>query len=274
MVNSKKILILTSGKVEKLNAFKSRDVVLASFNEINFSSENKELFVGVNNLKDFKLIYFRMVGKSLETASLVVNFSKENKIKIIDRMYESSNLLPISLGKTLEMTKLLKSNIPIPKTVFGDFSKLNFPYVVKSTTGQRGREVWLINNNKDLVNLKKTFKDNKFYFAQELILNARRIRVLVVGKKVIGAISRPTKWNKAPEKLTINPIPENIKKLALDATCAVSLDICGVDILINDTKPNKMWVIEVNAAPSWNLINKFCGISVEDEIIKFLQKQV
>lgn len=270
----KKVLILTSGSVDKLIDFKRENITLASFNEINFSSDNRDLFVGKESLRNFKLIYFRMVGKSLEVASLVVNFAKKNKIKIIDRMYESSNLLPISLGKTLELTRLLKSNIPIPKTVFGDFSKLNFPYVVKSTTGQRGREVWLVSNNKDLVNIKKTFKNNKLYFAQELILNARRIRVLVVGKKVIGAISRPTKWNKAPEKLTINPIPENIKKLALDATNAVNLDICGVDILIDDTKPNNMWVIEVNAAPSWNLINRFCGISVEDEIIKFLQKQV
>lgn len=269
----KKILILSSGNKDKLIDFKEEYVDLASFNDINFTSEEKDLFVGDKNLKEFKLIYFRMVGKSLEIASLVANFARENRIKIVDKMYSKSHLLPISLGKTLEMRQLVKSTIPIPKTVFGDFNKLKFPYVVKSTTGQRAREVWLVKNIEELAILQASLDRSKFYFAQELIENARRIRVLVVGKKAIGAISRSTKWNKLPEKITINSIPKNIENLAIKATNAVNLDICGVDILVDDIT-GKMHVIEVNAAPSWKLINKYCGVSVEDEIIKFLQKQI
>lgn len=269
----KKILILTSGNKNKLVDFKEENVILASFNEINFSSESRDLFVGDKNIKEFTLIYFRMVGKSLEIASLVTNYAKENRIKIVDKMYSKSRLLPISLGKTLEMRQLVKSKIPIPKTFFGNFSNLDFPYIVKGTTGQRAREVWLVNNKKELEDLQAGFDRNKFYFKQELIPKCRRIRVLVVGKKAVGAISRPTKWYKIPEKLTINPIPRNIEKLALKATNAVNLDICGVDILV-DENTSKMYVIEVNAAPSWKLINKYCGISVENEIIKFLQKQI
>lgn len=268
MVN-KKILILTSGKVSKLDDFKDKGVTLGSFNDICFDSVSNDLKLKTCSLKNFSLIYFRMVGKSLEIASLVANFARENRIKIIDEMYETSHLLPISLGKSLEMARLIKSRIKIPKTVFGDFKKLEFPYVVKSTTGQRGREVWLVNVEKDMPEMRV----GKFYFAQELIPNARRIRVLVIGDRAVGAIIRQTKWNKDDTKETLSPIPKDIAKLAVESAKAVNLNISGIDILVN-IKTNEKYVIEANAAPAWKLINKYCNINVEDEIIKYLQTKV
>ncbi|OGM78679.1 hypothetical protein A2366_01910 [Candidatus Woesebacteria bacterium RIFOXYB1_FULL_33_9] len=61
--------------------------------------------------------------------------------------------------------------------------------------------------------------------------------------------------------------------LALKSAKAVDLNICGVDILIN-SKTNETYVIEANAAPSWKLINKYCGVVVEDEIIKYLSSKI
>jgi len=277
---TKSILIITSGNVSKITDFERDGVTLASFRDVSYSSENQELFVNGEDIKNFGVIYFRMVGKSLEIATLVANYAKENGIQIVDRMYENTQLLPISLGKALEMKKLNQAGIQIPRTVFpagiegsGDFSKLNFPYVVKSKTGQKAREVWLVKNDEDLEKIKTVkFEKHKFYFAQELIQNAERVRVLTVGGKAIGAIKRSTKWNKSELKETLSPIPEDIAKLAVDSANAVNLDISGIDILIN-SETNEKYIIEANAAPAWKLINKYCGIKVEDEIIKFLQHQ-
>lgn len=265
MVNN--ILILTSGKVSKLDTF-SDTVDKASFDDVWFDSESKDLKLKSKNLNNYKVIYFRMVGKSLEIATLVSDFARKNNIKIVDKVYADSILMPSSLGKAVEIKKLIEANVPIPKTVFGKFDELSFPYVVKSTTGQKAREVWLISSEKDYYPKEK----NKIYFAQEFIPNAHRIRLLVIGNKVIGAIKRQTKWNKDETKETLNPIPKDMEKLTLLATHAVDLDICGVDLLID--KNNKLYVIEANAAPSWKLINKYCGLSVEDEIIKYLQKKI
>lgn len=271
----KKILILTSGNISKLDDFKDRDgVTLGTFADINYTSDSNDLKFKANSLKEFDAIYFRVVGKSLEVASLVADFAVKNNIKLVDELYSNTLLMPMSLAKSIEMRKLYESGIRIPKTVFGDFSKLEFPYIVKSTSGQKAREVWLVNNIEELDALKATkFDKSKHYFAQALVPNARRIRALVVGDNVIGAIVRHTKWNKDHTKITLNPIPDDVEKLAVNSAKAVGLNISGIDILVN-SQTNEMFVIEANAAPAWKLINKYCNVKVEDEIIKYIQAKI
>lgn len=266
MVGLDKILILTSGDAKKLNAFEN--VAKASFDDISFSSASNTVKVAGKDLRNFKVIYFRMVGRSFETASVVVEYARKNKIRIVDKVYSDRSLFPVSLGKSIELRKLIEKGIPIPKTYFGKVNKLNFPYILKSTTGQKSLEVWLIKNKKDLDEVPKT--RNKIYFAQEFIPESKRIRILVIGNKVIGGLLRGTKWGKEKIKQVLDPIPKKVSDLALRATRAVGLDICGVDILV--AKNNRMYVIETNAAPSWKSIKEQCGKDVENEIIEYLRK--
>lgn len=261
MVND--ILILTSGKVSKLEGF-PENVDKKSFDDLSWNDAG--LKVSGDELTKYRLIYFRLVGRSLEVAALVANYAKAHGIKIIDRLYESDLAYPTSLSKLSELVKLKDAGVPIPTTTFNKL--LTFPYVLKSTSGKKGREAWLITKEED----KPLLDKNKNYFAQELIPNAKRIRVLVVGDRVMGAIVRQTKWNKDETKETLNPVPQDLVDLSLAASKAVNVQICGVDILTNET--GKYWVIEANAAPAWNLINKYCGVKVEDEITKYLQQQL
>lgn len=267
-----KILILTSGNVSRLDDFKNFGVTLGSFSDINYKLGTNVINFKDKDLSEFKIIYFRFVGKSFEIASLVANYASEKGVQIIDRIYEKSRLLAPSLGKSIELVRLSKAGVSVPTTVFGDLTKLPFPFVVKSTTGQRAREVWLVNNKTELDNLKLILDKQKYYFAQEFIPNAKRIRTLVVGEKVVGGIIRQTKWNKDETKETLNPIPQEIIDLSIKAAKAMDLDICGVDILTNEL--GKYWVIEANAAPSWKLINTYCGVNVENEIIKYIQTKI
>lgn len=276
-----KILILTSGNISKLDDFKDKDgITLGSFSDINYNSDSPNLKFKDEDLKSFSLIYFRVVGKSLEIATLVAGYAVKNNIKLVDDLYSNTLLMPMSLAKSIEMRKLYEAGIKIPKTVFpaggsaiGDFSKLDFPYIVKSTSGQKAREVWLVKDQNELEILRAKLDSHKLYFAQEVIPNARRIRALVVGDKVIGAIMRQTKWNKDQTKQTLIPIPEDVANLAMSAAKAVGLNISGIDILVN-SQTNEMFVIEANAAPAWKLINKYCNVSVEDEIIKYLSSKI
>jgi len=283
----KKILVLTSGNISKIEAFEGAEK--ASFDDINFSSESRKVLVGNKDLKNFDTIYFRLVGRSLEIASLVSDYAKKNNIKVVDRVYTDSGVFPITQSKAMEMKKLSDAGVAIPKTFFGSLvaiqnnSSFKPPFVIKSTSGRRGREVYCPKNQKELkelvAKLQKEEKEGKRFFAQEFIPSEDRVRLLVVGGNVIGAIRQYTKWRKRlgsykPEedgaKISEFIFNAKLENLALSAVSAAGLDVCGVDVLF-DQKTKKAYVIEANAAPSWNLINKYCGVSVESEILKFLQ---
>lgn len=184
------------------------------------------------------------------------------------------------------MAALIDKGLPLPKTFLGSVdaivskapSVFGFPFVIKSTSGRKAREAWAPKDKEDLallrVELKKLEKEGKKFFAQEFVYSTQRERAFVVGGKVAAMITRPTKWRKRIRdeegvKKALNPIPADLADLALRAAKAVSLDIAGVD-LMKDEKSGKVFVIEVNAAPAWNLIKKDTGMNVEEEILKFL----
>ena len=302
----KKLLILTGGPKKKLDAFvePAKDlglaVTLASFADLTFllSKQSPKIVLKVKDqsLAEFDLIYIRMVGKRLEDATLVVNFAVEKGITIIDRVYEKALFVPSTISKAAEMTKLIAAGIPLPDTYFGSLYMIGdkalahfpFPFVIKSTSGKKARDAWLVKDthelNSAIEELRVREKQGVRFFAQELIKASQRIRVLVVGGRAIGALTRPTKWRKhfvspvgeeIPDGLkeALIPVPEKYWKLGVTSANAVDLDIAGVDILEEDGTKN-LYVIEANAAPSWNLIKKDCGVDVEKEILEYLASLV
>jgi len=292
----RKILIITGGPVRKLEAFGASakelglDVVLSSFSDLEFISESDkrlEIYIQGKNLSEFSLIYIRMVGKRLEDATLVVNYAKERGIRIVDRVYENSLFIPSTISKLIEMKKLIEAGLPLPKVYFGTLKMIgdkapkifSYPFVLKSTSGKKARDAWVIKSDKDFeeifAKLREREKEGVRFFGQKLIAASERVRVLIVGGKVIGAIKRPTKWRKffggnqkeVREGLTF--VPEKYSELAIKSALSVDLDIAGVDILEED-ETKKLYVIEVNAAPSWKLVAKDCKVNVEKEILNFL----
>ncbi|MAG59739.1 hypothetical protein CMO96_03040 [Candidatus Woesebacteria bacterium] len=299
-----KILIITSGKVEKLELFlepakkMGLDFTTASFSDLEYVSQGKDtdfkLQVDGKDVASFNLIYVRLVGKSLEEASLLVSYAKEKGVKVIDPIYEKSHILPPSISKVMELKYLIQASVPIPPTIFGSLAKikekgkalLGTPFVIKSTQGRRGREVWSPKTHDEFIRLIEDLsaqeEDGKRFFAQKFVAASQRIRVLVVGGKALAALTMPTKWRRRfitkvdgeyPERKQekLSPIPKEDAELALAAARAVSLDIAGVDILHED-KSDKRYVIEVNAAPRWEAVRRDTEIDVEKEILEFLAK--
>jgi glutathione synthase/RimK-type ligase-like ATP-grasp enzyme len=297
----RKILIVVGGKKDKIEVFGAvakklgLDVALATFSEINFDSQFPyRLKVDRRDLAGFDLIYIRMVGKRLEDATLLVNFANQNRIKIVDRLYQKALFIPSSIIKSQETARMIEKGIPIPATIYGNLSylKINvpkflaFPFVVKNTIGRKAREVWLVENKTQMTKLTRSLlpkeKEGSRFFAQEFIRASKRIRVLVIGGKAVGAVVRGTKWRriilgkKKGEELTeikesLTPVPVKYSNLATSAAKAANLDIAGIDILEADGS-GELYVIEANAAPAWKLISKYCSVNVEEEILKYLNE--
>ncbi len=292
----KKILILTSGLVKKLDGFvdASKDtemeVHLGSFYDISYDSNYGKVRFQEHDLADYDLLYFRLVGKSLETAALVSEYAKSKGIKLVDDVYETSHVLVTSVSKYLEYYRLA-DKVNIPPTYFARVSrirrlcgtKLGYPYIVKSTSGRKARDVWYIDKSREeevFTELRSREMRGDKFFAQVYIPSSTRIRILVVGDRAIAGIIQPSKYVKIVKegitdmerealKSGFTDVPAKLSEIALKAARAVDLNISGVDIL-RDEKSGKLYVIEANAAPAWKLINKYCDISVETEILKYL----
>lgn len=285
-----KILAIVGGPVRKLDPFVEAakklniDLTVASFSYLNYKSfdDGYRLFVNDKEVSQFDLIYVRVVGKRVEDVSLLANYAKDHNIKIVDRLYMDSLLLPSSLAKSIETAKLIKAGVPIPKTIYGslDFlrveapKELGYPFVIKSTTGKKAREVWATKDEAEFVELfgelRELEKKGARYFAQDFLEVSERYRVFVMGGEVLVALTQPTKWRKRFSEEEVEKgvveISEELKNLAINATNAVGLDISGVDIMGNK-------IIEVNAAPSWNLVEKYTGKNMAEEILKWLVRQ-
>lgn len=291
-----KILILIGGGERPLKAFLQVakklgvEVKGASFNRLEFSTEDElRLKVDGEDLANFGLIYLRVVGRRYEDAALVVQYAQEKGVPLVDKIFEKEGFIRLPPPKSLEARLLTKAGIPMPLTYFGSLRQMEkklpklfgFPFVIKGTTGKQGHAVWSPRNEKELSRLVKELRGKEKkggrFIAQQFIKASQRDRLLVIGPRVIGAITRPTRWRKrflgkkAPpgKREAISPIPKDEEKLALAATEALGIDIAGVDIIREDAN-GKLYVLEVNSAPRWASLKKETGVKVEEEVIKFL----
>jgi len=98
------------------------------------------------------------------------------------------------------------------------------------------------------------------------------IRAFVLGEKVIAsmyrmALNKEWKTNVAqgaqPESIQLS---SKLERLAVKAAKALSLLYAGVDILENG---KKTMVLEVNAAPSWQGLQKATGVDVAEELVRY-----
>lgn len=298
-----KILGIVGGPVRKLDSFVEAaralniDFTAASFSDLTYNSYEGgyKLYINGIDVSNFDLIYIRVVGKRIEDATLLANYAKEKGIRIIDKLYENSHLLPSSVAKSIETAKLIKAGVPMPKTIYGSLeylkevavSEFGFPFVIKSTTGKKAREVWAPQDQAEFDELygelRSLEKQGARYFAQEFLKSSQRYRVFTLGGKAVFALTQPTKWRKRfiekvngevpeGERGVIDPIPEDIVEIAQMAANAADLDISGVDVMKVD-ETGELLIIEANAAPSWKLVEKYTGKNMAEEILKWMTKE-
>ena len=293
---SSRILAIVGGPVRKLDPFveaaKKMDInfTAASFSDLNYKSGGEyRLLVGSVDVAKFDVVYIRVVGKRIEDATLLANYATKHNIRIVDRLNQNAHLLPSSVAKSIETAKLVGANVPIPKTIYGSLGFLKgeapaifgYPFVIKSTTGKKAREVWAPENKQEFEELYSKLqaleKQGARYFAQEFLKASKRYRVFVLGDEVLCTLVQPTKWRKRFNsdevgKGVLLNVPEKMAEISLKAAKAVDLDIAGVDIMEVD-ETGELLVIEANAAPSWNLVEKYTGKNMAEEILKWLSKQ-
>lgn len=152
------------------------------------------------------------------------------------------------------------------------------PLVIKFLEGTQGIGVILVETTKAARSVLEAFLGLKVnIMVQEYIKDAAGadIRCFVVGGKVVAAMKRQAQ---TPEEFrsnlhrggiaTMEDITEEERNMAIRAAHIIGLNVAGVDIVRSNRGP---LIMEVNASPGLEGIERTTGVNVADEIIQFLE---
>ncbi|KEA52449.1 MULTISPECIES: 30S ribosomal protein S6--L-glutamate ligase [Mangrovibacter] len=153
------------------------------------------------------------------------------------------------------------------------------PLVVKLVEGTQGIGVVLAETRQAAESVIDAFRGlNAHILVQEFIKEAqgRDIRCLVVGGRVVAAIERQAKDGDFRSNLhrggkaVVASITPQEREVAIRAASTMGLDVAGVDILRATRGP---LVMEVNASPGLEGIEKTTGIDIAAQIIGWVESQ-
>jgi ribosomal protein S6--L-glutamate ligase len=182
--------------------------------------------------------------------------------------------------------QLAMAQVPFPATAFAQSPRDSrtvwslvgkFPFILKFLRGSHGVGVVLAEQEHQAQALLEAFRCVETdVLVQSFIEESSGvdIRCFVIGQRVIAAIERKgppgefrANLHRGGTARTIVPTAEE-KTLAVRAAQALGLQVAGVDLLRTHVGP---MVIEVNASPGLEGIEKTTGIDVAIAIIKFVE---
>jgi len=153
------------------------------------------------------------------------------------------------------------------------------PLVVKLLQGSQGRGVVLAETAQAAESVISAFRDlDADILVQEFVAEAKGadIRCFVIGGKVVAAMKRQAKIGDFRSNLhqggeaTPVKITTAERDLAIRAVRALGLQVAGVDILRAHDGPK---VIEVNASPGLQGVERASGKDVADLVIRHLESR-
>lgn len=145
-------------------------------------------------------------------------------------------------------------NEKLPELV--EVSKISYPMVVKSVTGSRGRDNFLVHSTNELADALAQTPD-KAFVVQPFVSNEGDFRLLVAGKKVRLAIQRRaiddthlnnTSLGGQATLVDLKTLPVEMLKDAVTASEMLRREITGVDMIV-DKQSGQHYFLEANNMP-------------------------
>lgn len=199
----------------------------------------------------------------------------------------SSDAIIRSRDKLRSFQRLSRAGIGMPKTVFTNYSRDveevishvgGTPVIIKLLEGTQGLGVVLAESKNAAESVLEAFNGLQArVIVQEYIKEAKGadLRALIVDNQVIGAMKRQGKEGEFRSNLHRGGKADYVKltvdelKAALKAAKALSLPVCGVDMLESDRGP---LVLEVNSTPGLEGIEKATEKNIARAIITFIER--
>jgi len=193
-----------------------------------------------------------------------------------------------SRDKLCTLQILAQHKLGVPMTSFANSSyetkgiiKLveSAPLVVKLLEGTKGVGVVLAETNKaaeSVINAFRTLKAD--ILVQQYIKESKGhdIRCFVIGNQVVASMQRQAQEGEFRANIHLGAtaqaveITDEERKMAIDATRIIGLDVAGVDMVRSSSGPK---ILEVNSSPGLEGIEGATGVDVASKMIEFLEKK-
>ncbi len=175
----------------------------------------------------------------------------------------------------------------MPKTVFTNYSRDveeviehvgGVPVIIKLLEGTQGLGVVLAESKNAAESVLEAFNGLEArVIVQEFIKEAKGadLRALVVDGQVVGAMKRQGKEGEFRSNLhrggnaQIIKLSEAELSVAMKASQALKLPVCGVDMLQSDRGP---LLLEVNSSPGLEGIENATGKNIAKSIINYIER--
>ena len=199
----------------------------------------------------------------------------------------SSEAILRSRDKLKSLQRLSKAGIGMPKTVFTNYSRDveevidhvgGVPVIIKLLEGTQGLGVVLAESKNAAESVLEAFNGLEArVIVQEFIKEAKGadLRALVVDGQVVGAMKRQGKEGEFRSNLhrggnaQIIKLSEAELSVAMKASQALKLPVCGVDMLQSDRGP---LLLEVNSSPGLEGIENATGKNIAKSIINYIER--
>ncbi len=201
---------------------------------------------------------------------------------------ESQSLVR-SRDKLRSLQILSKAGVDMPRTLFTNYSKDvamavehvgGAPCIIKLLEGTQGLGVVLAESKKAAVAVVEAFNTLKArVIVQEFIKEAKGedIRAFVVDGAIVGAMRRRGREGEFRSNLHRGGVAELIdltpeeEEMAVHAARALGLRVAGVDMIQSARGP---LVLEVNASPGLEGIERATGKDIAAEIITYVERSL
>jgi len=262
----------------RLAVVKMKDVVLRIDQKRDVRAQfwrydRKKKKIVLRDFHDYDILIRRWV-KKYYIQSLVVGWYMKQEGKTV-----LNSRLEMILDKVSQAIRLYEAGLPHPLTWQALrprnakilLKRVKYPVIIKGIAGSLGAQVYKASSYSQALRFFK--KQNMQDLLIQRDLNVREdIRVLVVGKKCLGAMKRMAPPGDFRSNVAVGartepyPLTSELKDLALRAAKAMGYEICGVDIMY---KKNKPYILEVNRTPLFKGFIRTLKIPVAEEILKF-----
>ena len=220
----------------------------------------------------------RYIAELLEKAGYKLYNSIDSIIKCDDKMLTHICLsnegikMPTSISSTLCYTD--NGNRDYLKSVI---EKIGLPMIVKENYGSLGKQVYLANDYKELLEIENKLIHVPHIFQEYIECSkGKDFRIIVIGGKVIAYMKRENKNSYLSNLATggtasIVDLPKEYLETAVKAANILGLDYCGVDILEG---PHKEPIVsEVNSNAFYEGIEKTTGVNVAGCYVDYLLRK-